>query len=110
MTDTFTPGPWAVRPHWSDDSMREVYPTRPGKELQFGAWSDIAEVREGGEGESAEANARLIAAAPDLLEQLVFARRMMVLQMGLFGNDVEASPLIADIDRVIASATGADAP
>ena len=63
-----TPGPWAVRPHWSDDSKLEVFPTRPDQDCTVGAWAEIAEVSEGGDGETAEANARLIAAAPDLLE------------------------------------------
>jgi hypothetical protein len=64
-----TPGPWAVRDHWSDEGAFEVYPTRNGKQPKFGEWAALAEVPEYGEGE-AEANALLIAAAPDLLEAL----------------------------------------
>ena len=66
-----TPGPWAVREHWSDDGAFEVYPTRGGAP-SYGQWSALAEVPEYGKEDSpeAEANAHLIAAAPDLLEAL----------------------------------------
>lgn len=65
-----TPGPWKVRKHWSDEGAYEVFPTR-GKKPTWGEWSAIAEVTDAvSKGESAKANARLIAAAPDLLEAL----------------------------------------
>ncbi len=66
-----TPGPWKVRPHWSDEARFEVYPDRV---VEFGAPAEIADVS----GHSASdidveiaeayANANLISAAPDLLE------------------------------------------
>lgn len=63
-----TPGPWAVREHWSDDGAFEVYPTRGGKKPSIGEWSALAEIPEYGPDDApeAEANARLIAASPDL--------------------------------------------
>ena len=67
------PWPWKVRPHWNDEDKFEVYPDR---ETQWGNPSAIAEVTahrfDVGDlsAEEALANARLIAAAPDLLEAL----------------------------------------
>jgi hypothetical protein len=71
MKTQHTPGPWAVRDHWADEGAFEVYPTRGG-EPKIGQWSALAEVPEYGPNDApeAEANARLIAAAPDLLEAL----------------------------------------
>ena len=66
-----TPGPWKVRKGFSSGEY-EVYPTRPGEKPGFkGArWADVATVSEASRGESARANARLIAAAPELLDAL----------------------------------------
>lgn len=68
---THTPGPWAVREHWADEGSFEVYPTRGG-DPDFGKWSALAEIPEYGPDDApeAEANAHLIAAAPDLLRTL----------------------------------------
>lgn len=64
-----TPGPWAVRPHWSDPEKFEVFPDR---DADFGVPAEIAEVSghyadDEELAAEAEANARLIAAAPELL-------------------------------------------
>lgn len=68
MKKTYTPGPWKVRKHWSDEGAYEIYPTR-GKKPSFGEWASIAEVTgDVSKSESAMQNARLIAAAPELLE------------------------------------------
>ena len=70
MTTQHTPGPWRVRKEWSGDGY-EIYPTRAGKPPEFGQWAAIATVDSiVSKGESARKNARLIAAAPELLECL----------------------------------------
>lgn len=65
-----TPGPWAKR--WSSfDQAYEVYPTRDGPP-DHGEWAPVAMIPHYGDGDDlqeSEANARLIAAAPDLLAQ-----------------------------------------
>lgn len=70
MSTKHTPGPWKVRKEWSGDGY-EVYPTRAGKKPEFGQWAAIATVDSIiSKGESARKNARLIAAAPELLAAL----------------------------------------
>lgn len=63
---THTPGPWAAQPHdlkcWT---------------VVAGAGSSVAHVDLRSEPEITEANARLIAAAPDLLEALKFAEAIL---------------------------------
>lgn len=68
---THTDGPWLVREGFSTDTF-EVYPRRGGKP-EIGSWAELATVRsdygnDAGDTAEGEANARLIAAAPDLLE------------------------------------------
>ena len=71
MSTQHTPGPWKVRKHWADPVCFEVYPTR-GKKPAAGQWSAIAEVGNNlAKGESARANARLIAAAPQQHDALL---------------------------------------
>lgn len=63
-----TPGPWAIRRHWSNEDAFEIYPDRgdPG----YGEWASIVEIGDYCYEDEAEANARLIAAAPDMLDML----------------------------------------
>lgn len=67
---THTPGPWEVRQGFRDDTF-EVFPTRGGPP-ELGAWAELATVVGDYSDDEAEgrANARLIAAAPDLLDAL----------------------------------------
>lgn len=74
MSAKHTPGPWGVRDHWSDEGCFEVYPTHDGNRPPFGDWPEIVEVGATYEDE-AEANARLIAAAPDMLAALLLATK-----------------------------------
>jgi hypothetical protein len=61
-----TDGPWKVFPQYTD---RSVYPI--GHKRADGAYDILAEVNsQGGTEETASANARLIALAPELLEAL----------------------------------------
>jgi len=70
MSAAHTPGPWAVREHWATEYAFEVYPTHGGDEPKIGQWSAIVEVGDGTYEDEAEANAHLIAAAPDLQASL----------------------------------------
>jgi hypothetical protein len=72
MSTQHTPGPWAVRTHWSNKEAFEVYPTHGGNDPDFGEWSAIVEVGDCQYEEESEANALLIAAAPDLLNAVRF--------------------------------------
>ena len=92
-----TPGPWIFE---NDTSYRKrgqivVRDTN-------GAIDSVAWIRSGRK--SSEANARLIAAAPDLLTALVFLRNNA---RGLAYSDVEwvVSDAISDADLAIAKAT-----
>ena len=88
-----TPGPWeAVKANWDRTLIRHALPGDahvPGY---------IAEVNNIGAGY--EANARLIAAAPELLEELQRARRVLV---------AEGYIPAATMDAAIAKATGEQA-
>lgn len=61
-----TPGPWATRDGFHGEEI-DVFPTYDGPP-DFGEWSEVATVKDYGEdGDQTRANARLIAASPDLL-------------------------------------------
>jgi hypothetical protein len=65
-----TPGPWAVFPHYCKDDPNSIYAQT--WLIGLGQYDTIAEVRPGHDefdGQN-DANARLIAAAPELLEAL----------------------------------------
>jgi hypothetical protein len=105
-----TPGPWRVEEGttliWGkcnpDDqsTFGMGYPITLCQITPSGSWAKGPDADEG------KANAHLIAAAPDLLDQLDFARSLLVLQMRVLGEDVEASPLIAEMDAALAKARG----
>lgn len=100
-----TPGPWAFR---TDLKTGDCGLVATGTGVFAEAFADV---RHAGENARAEAlaNAHLIAAAPDLQEQLALARDLLVTQMRMmrvFGQDVEGSPLIAEIDAALAKSRG----
>lgn len=89
----YTPGPWRSDPNsvtgsvWAgNEFVASVYPNAPTDASVFDEWPRLGELR---------ANARLIAAAPELLEALQpFARYLEVLQeMG--GNTPKTGPYMA---------------
>jgi len=65
MENKTTPGPWNVCENWDDDT------------IEIGSAEVHAVCLVPKEGENALANAKLIAAAPDLLEALYKAKAMM---------------------------------
>lgn len=97
---SFTPGPWSV-PHFADEkSTCACSYVFPGSQSGFGA---IATVQFGGENESyetAKANARLIAAAPELLEVLE------TVTCALIGHGYEADSAVLSARKAIAKARG----
>lgn len=70
MGTKHTPSPWAYREGGVFEPF-EVYPTHGGPPV-YGDWAPVCLVQDYGDDE-AEANARLIAAAPDLLDACAFA-------------------------------------
>lgn len=103
MKKTFTPGPWkAVR----NSCFWEVRPENgDGVEIPFQIGDVCASDPENGDGGLQEANARLIAAAPDLLEEL----ELMV--SGLYFLHGNSDGVIAATEKartIIAKARGED--
>lgn len=92
-----TPGPWFVT-----GRMTKYVEARIGE----GLIQEIAGVgptaADCGYGETQEANARLIAAAPDLLAMLEEARRTLE----MWKDVAPAVSLCSDIDRIITKARG----
>ena len=93
MTETATPGPWAVEPYSSDYYYA-------GHWVSAGA-AKVAECIE------SEADAFLIAAAPDLHEALKLAREYMRHCLGSRYEGPDPYPII---DAALAKATVAPAP
>lgn len=109
MSAKHTPGPWKVRKHWFDGGAYEVYPSR-GRKPDVGTWAAIAEVTDYvSKNESARANARLIAAAPELLSALIQLRKAIKsvepveTSLVVIENVLDA---MKSADAVIAKATG----
>lgn len=90
----FTPGPWKV--------YRSDYGSRPGIEgretsvIAYGTPVDAEGVL-GNSPEEIEANARLIAAAPDLYASVVELREMLMAFVGAVGDITDCS---ADVDAI----------
>lgn len=94
----FTPGPW----HTAGKGLSRYVEgrVRPGV-LQEVAWCGATEVPE-----QMEANACLIATAPELLDLLIKARRYVGMVTEMAGDD-PIFGVMDDIDAVIAKAMGA---
>ena len=96
-----TPGPWEVRDHCYIDGVFDVYPTHGGKQPDVGSWSEICTIGDGAYEECAEANARLIAAAPDLFSELqVREGDLVMLRRAIEEGDPKAE-LLFRIDDMI---------
>jgi len=76
MESKHTPGPWKVHPYVANsgkyNKCRDVGPSGIAVAQVIGAFEQPTP------GEECEANARLIAAAPDMLEALILARDMLI--------------------------------
>jgi hypothetical protein len=70
---SFTPGPWVARPNPSGNGEWEVVKPDDDKDFADEPWF-IAACFDDADGASAEANARLTAAAPDMFEALKAAK------------------------------------
>ena len=98
-----TPGPWEFVPKLTASENHRGFFIRAEKPTKNGKWA-LAEVQPGDEdGNLGRANARLIAAAPDLLEALELIAKGYDEGQSLSGTNC------ADIARAaIAKATGKD--
>ena len=114
-----TPGPWEFGPNHSSTGLAGQLVVRPAGEFPHGEWvADVGSMYD----DHREANARLIAAAPDLLEVAQVARARIALERDVF-VDCHAYPdgslhqadkailddlndLLARIDAAIAKAGG----
>lgn len=95
-TSEHTPGPWF--PVWNDHYWEiSLADDRHGPTIGS-VWA-----RETGVPASSVADARLIAAAPDLLAALKRAENLIA---AAFGNHAESSPTLEDIRAAIAKAEG----
>lgn len=96
-----TPGPWRVEP---EAYVGEEYyePSVRTTQDASGMSKAIAIVRISLEG--SHANARLIAAAPDMLESLKRGRRKLATYTALYSGDTELVKLLAMWDAAIALA------
>jgi hypothetical protein len=116
VMSTHAPGPWAIIPQRSPEGdIATVYGTTDGwVSIHAPAWTNI------GSGEVAMANARLIAAAPDLLEALHEVYRQLMNLQPIIGNGLLNDRQLASIDPridmcieaancAIAKATGGEA-
>ena len=107
MTDTeqgkHTPGPWAVNPF---AAQVDAFNENGGATVCELLWP--TEVRSEAE---TEANARLIAAAPDLLAALKALRRYITIRYSEFGEVLNEGAVtdLATIDAAIAKAEGRSA-
>lgn len=101
MTAKHTPGPWTV------SGQRTKYVE---SRIRSGWVQEIAAVgpteADNGYGPQQEANARLIAAAPELLDVVKGFRRKLETYVSVYPGDKELRRLLSNCDAAIAKATG----
>ena len=100
MTTKFTPGPWCVGTGTYEG--RNIYSVASVTDDEGFTYQPIVASAEDDGIKCWDANARLIAAAPDLLRYLKEARRTLE----MWKDVAPAVSLCADIDAAIAKATG----
>lgn len=104
MVGKHTPGPWVITSHRPPYSEGNDFPgvgiSIPSEELTSGIHEDAIEVW----GENSEANARLIAAAPDLLQS---CRGMLHALETDYRDTGKWDELMGEAVAAIAKATGA---
>jgi hypothetical protein len=106
MKTTHTPGPWSV---WTlADSMIDVAvgPAAGGVAVCQIVTADGRGINTVSAMEAGNANARLIAAAPELLEALQDARAALAASTGAFGACWDDTSLLIRIDNAMRKATG----
>lgn len=94
MSATYTPGPWSIE-------------KRPGPIYEIHASTDAVAVAYGTHLDEDDANARLMAAAPELLEALRDVTRSFEELLATSGDpDPGAGPFVLAAKAAIAKATG----
>lgn len=107
MTSKHTPGPWAVQNaeectgRQLDDLVKWVVTGD-----QHSLWISSGPTWDPEHAEESEANARLIAAAPELLEALQGTRREIAALVAACGDGVCTAAALEAADTAIAKATG----
>lgn len=100
---THTPGPWLLNGHNLSSIIRCTVPKgHPDAKHICGDYEQIASAH----GDNWQANARLIAAAPDLLEALKLAREEMISSGNWAASDFGWPKARLSVDAAIAKATG----
>ena len=108
MTANHTPGPWTVLPEEADKDYLRIRGTRLGARYKVAnvhmprLWESNYVLRDRENAES-QANARLIAAAPELLEAL---QKMLPELRGLSIVSDTAAEMLREAEAAIAKATG----
>ena len=105
MTIKHTPGPWEFVPKLTGSENHKGFFLRAEKAARNGKWA-LAEIQPGDEdGKLGEANARLIAAAPEMLAAL---RQSVVLLAGtcLHAPELKPHATYDAVSAAIAKATG----
>ena len=113
MTETaHTPGPWVVVK--DRNKVRRIFAGEGGPQVAtasvFANWMPVE--RSADAHAVADANARLIAAAPDLLEALQSAQESIATFIGVHGypSDSGARDVLREVEAAIARATGEKEP
>jgi hypothetical protein len=101
MKTKHTPGPWS---HRYLTKYGFIIENEDKGQMQFGKLADIMP-RGGGE---SQANAALIAAAPDMLQALISAEAWVLLQKDIPGCSPASEAMLKIIRAAIQKATGAE--
>ena len=114
---THTRGPWEIRPTQQNDSafVSDIHAPYQDDSSENGTSSTIATIHHRNEKErpgriesEAEANARLIAAAPDLLEALIDAKDILELSCSdtINNHQTDVTVCLSTVQIAIAKAVG----
>lgn len=109
MADRFTPGPWDFVPdpgaecHECGESHEEAFLVGPQMPTGVGIRTGLAVVLPG---VNAAQDARLIAAAPDMLDKLTYLHQLLCLQPAPKLGEWNWPQIAADVKAVIEKATG----
>ena len=97
-----TPGPWEFGPNHSSTGLAGQLVVRPAGEFPHGEWvADVGSMYD----DHREANARLIAAAPELLAALQEVTMVLDRIFGVEGREPDAESISGRARAAIAKAT-----
>ena len=110
MMSAHTPGPWAAKMDFANWNKFLIRPSTFGQQGRTYGYKPLAvvELDKRMTNASAEANARLIAAAPDLLEALHTARSVIVFQRDVVEGGKNAKSWSGPLEAIDAAITKAE--